>query len=132
MALSQERLTEIRARLEAATPGPWRVWHRAVDRTEHDDQLGLLGLDIAGPPEPARGRFARAADAQLIAHAPADLRDLLAHTEERDRALAEADARVAWLLTVIDVTAEVEEAAGRLTYAEYLRARARLVPSEEG
>ena len=53
------------------TPGPWTVRHRCVDKSPYDDESCGLGLEVDGPPEPQlRGRFARAADAHLIAAAP--------------------------------------------------------------
>jgi hypothetical protein len=78
------REAEIRARLEAATPGPWEV--RAALGT------GLLHVSHADSEvgRPPIAQFAEAADAALIAHAPADLAWLLAEvarlTEERDDA----------------------------------------------
>jgi hypothetical protein len=60
-----KRLNQLKAR---ATPGPWRVSHRAYGCDENDDESAGLGLEIEGPPEPGlRGQFARSADAQLVA-----------------------------------------------------------------
>jgi hypothetical protein len=71
-----DRLAEIRARLEAATPGPWE-W-----------DYNTLGSDIAEVAEPSLtcGRYCiggsvridiKADDAQFIAHAPEDIAWLL-------------------------------------------------------
>ncbi len=60
------------------TPGPWTVRHRCVGKSPYDDESCGLGLEVDGPPEPLRGRFARAADAHLVAAAP----ELLAALEQ--------------------------------------------------
>ena len=71
-----DRLDAIRARLEAATPGPWER------NDQHTKQRG-----IAGP----LGLCATAwedGDAEFIAHAPGDVAWLLARVEElTDRVL---------------------------------------------
>lgn len=70
------RLDEIRARLEAATPGPWSAdyWH--------GDPLQTWAVtDDAGVKELAVADELTEADALLIAHAPEDLRILLAVAE---------------------------------------------------
>lgn len=59
---------------EKHTPGPWRVRHRHYDAGPNEDEIGGLGWELEGPPEPMRGHFALAADAHLVAAAP----DLLA------------------------------------------------------
>ena len=52
------------------TPGPWRALHRH-SCGKATDEIGGLGWDIFGPPEPMlRGQFAKAADAHLVAAAP--------------------------------------------------------------
>lgn len=66
--LSNATLAAIRRLADAATPGPWVARHRAVDRTQHDDESSGLGLEVHGPPEASgRGQFARSADAKFIA-----------------------------------------------------------------
>lgn len=65
----------IRARLDAATPGPWSRFGREIGNEDGDSWY--LGHDIEGPPEAERGQFERVADAELIANAPTDLRRLL-------------------------------------------------------
>ena len=52
------------------TPGPWTVRHRHVLCGPDDDESCGLGLEVDGPPEPMRGKFALAADARLVAAAP--------------------------------------------------------------
>jgi hypothetical protein len=65
--------TEIRARIKAATPGPWTTGSR--------DDSGNLYI---GQAEPGGALVATAGDgdAELIAHAPFDLAYLLARVEE--------------------------------------------------
>lgn len=88
------RLEEIRARADAATPGPWRAVHRDGLCTSNDDEQGGLGLEIEGPEEAwGRGQFHRAADALFIAHSRADVPWLLAHI---DALTAERDAARVW------------------------------------
>ena len=67
------RNDEIRERLGAATPGPWvtRFIYRLFKAARNDPHM-LLG-------DPARDW----ADAELIAHAPADLAHLLAENERQ-------------------------------------------------
>lgn len=70
-----DRLQEIRARLDAATPGPWEY---------HPDPVGAL----AGPdgrniitPYAGYGNASDWPDITLIAHAPADIAFLLSENE---------------------------------------------------
>lgn len=68
-----DRLTEIRARLDAATPGPWK---RSLSGSRYNPwkvHRGAILVALSGEsPE----------DADLIAHAPADIAWLLAEVEE--------------------------------------------------
>lgn len=68
-----ERLQEIRARLDAATPGPWKRDRHEILTVDVDDETGweTCIADAYGDP----------ADADLIAHAPDDLRWLLDEVE---------------------------------------------------
>lgn len=93
--LSHERLEQIRARLNAATrnwDGVQAVHGDVLHRTSPGDRLRLnthvswaVGPEARGTPGGAQ------ADADLIAAAPSDLRDLLAEVE-RLRALVDGDA----------------------------------------
>ena len=88
--LDEKRLAEIRARVEAATPGPWEVDDKYSDKfvvCELDEYVAVsasadadIGLD-GGP------------DAEFIAHARRDIPDLLddldALRAERDKLLLE-------------------------------------------
>lgn len=71
MAISEERLREIRERAEAATPGPWitqrftRVWSQASEEW------------VVAPYDGTQTQ-----DADFIAHARQDIPDLLAALEE--------------------------------------------------
>ena len=69
-----DRLQEIRARLDAATPGPWERWNdgmRIWSRARPDAQFGVDVADV----------YASHATADLIAHAPADIAWLLDEVE---------------------------------------------------
>lgn len=69
-----DRLAEIRARLNAATPGPWewREWSCGDEAITGPDNTGfVVNVDEATPH----------ADADLIAHAPADIAWLLDEVE---------------------------------------------------
>ena len=68
-----DRLTEIRARLDAATPGPWVVTGQEILTVAVDGQTGWESLvaDV----------WHRDRDADLIAHAPADIAWLLDEVE---------------------------------------------------
>jgi hypothetical protein len=63
--MDAKRLDEIKARLEAATPGPWS--HTCDDVL--DEKKNRVCWDVRGN------------DAYLIANAPTDLRDLIAEVE---------------------------------------------------
>jgi hypothetical protein len=96
------RPDEIRARLEAATPGPWEahegppnvwgVW-KHLDTADLPDG-GLVDHEIA-----QKGDDATMADAALIAHAPGDLDYLLGEVE---RLTQERDAWRSVALTGVD------------------------------
>ncbi len=85
--MTPEQFAEIRARCEAATPGPWQAHHRHVHCSPSDDEQSGLGLEVTGPPEPTlRGMYACAADANFIAHSRADVPALLAYIAELEEA----------------------------------------------
>lgn len=75
--MTDERLAAIRARLDAATPGPWLI---KADQPypqricANDDGLVLIAETFTDPAWPP-------ADADLIANAPTDLADLIAEVE---------------------------------------------------
>lgn len=64
-----DRLSEIEARLAAATPGPWEEGHRWVfaDPTDPDEEANPIGI----------AHRVALNDVGLIAHAPADLSALV-------------------------------------------------------
>src|SRR5690606_38007039 len=80
MTDTNDRLTEIRARLDAATPAPWTRFARNAAAPDEDDWY--LGHDVHGPPRAQRGQIERVADAELIAHAPDDLAFLLSLVDQ--------------------------------------------------
>jgi hypothetical protein len=95
MTDTNDRLTEIRARLDAATPAPWTRFARNASAPDEDDWY--LGHDVHGPPRAQRGQIERVADAELIAHAPDDLAHLLALVDQLQGQLDEARAENARL-----------------------------------
>ena len=73
---ARARLAEIRARLEAATPGPWRLGYDGDHPVIENDQAhGVLAF----LPQ-------RDGDLDLIAHAPGDMAWLLGELEACMRA----------------------------------------------
>ena len=72
---------DIRAALEAATPGPWHAWDRGIGSEVHQGQDGTHeGWPIDRPCSPLNDEFRetfRKSDAHLIANAPRWLADLL-------------------------------------------------------
>ena len=82
-----DRIAEIRARLEAATPGPWE----AVKWEDYDHMNGYVETwDVEGPDHDGDGNGQQ--DAEFIAHARDDVPFLLAEIERLSTALAERDA----------------------------------------
>ena len=97
--MTSDELQAIKARCDAATPGPWN----AVPRATEGYVDGFLGAEIEGPPDAQRGQFARMEDAEFIAHAREDIPALVAEIEqlraeiervEEDLADANADADI--------------------------------------
>lgn len=81
MNSNEERLAEIRARLGAATEGPWAVagrsWEIVQPAEDDPDRFDIMDLPIANAQE-------RRSDAEFIAHARTDipwLLDLVAQHE---------------------------------------------------
>ena len=87
--LTDEQLAEIRARLEAATPGPWHVAHTdgAVGKAE------VTGEDRAGNPiwEQIHIADTGPVDVDFIAHAPTDIAALLAEVEALNREISDLE-----------------------------------------
>ena len=79
---SQDRLTEIRARLDAATPGPWE---RHPSEPWIYVRRGPFTVNIIGTQLRAAQQHG---DADLIAHAPADIAWLLAEVERLEKRVA--------------------------------------------
>jgi len=92
-------LTAIEARLNAATPGPWRA--KQMNRPEHDPWFFVLDAAgrgpvvetvvaqtkyLVGPEEQQR------ADVEFIAHAPSDIAVLVEHVKALRAALAPSNA----------------------------------------
>lgn len=82
-----DRLQEIRARLDAATPGPWEVLEESFDYTSvrTSDYSGTYAVVYSD-----EGRPVHRPDADLIAHAPGDIAYLLDRVEKY-RAQLEAE-----------------------------------------
>jgi hypothetical protein len=74
-----EKVQEVEARLAAATAGPWDIrssgWDGPFDDTIYS--LGARDIVIHGQDEQGGPSWATTADAQLIANAPTDLRELI-------------------------------------------------------
>ncbi len=86
--MSDERLAEIRARLEAATPGPWVA--SEGDGATWVDSVGRNGLLVCNTGV-ISNRYSTA-NTRLIANAPADLAYLLAElaaAQAREQACTE-------------------------------------------
>lgn len=84
--VSVTRLEEIRARLNAATPGPWRTSWRGIDPDVVSIEGGIChaeDCDCDGP-----DLVLAEADAAFIAHAPEDIAFLLARVAALKAALA--------------------------------------------
>ena len=88
-ATNVQRIAEIRARLDAATPGPWK---RSLSGSHYNPwkvHRGAILVALSGE---------AVEDADLIAHAPADIAWLLDEVER----LREAAAEIRADLTFID------------------------------
>lgn len=86
----RDRIAEIKQRLEAATPGPWRFWREGrfceVASNSKTPIVPFGGFDDSD--RKLQEHFANAA---LIAHAPADLAVLLELCELYEERLASID-----------------------------------------
>jgi hypothetical protein len=88
-----EREAAIRARLAAATPGPWVSVGVFVGTSERDSQTVAYADDHRN--RKGRDRDTKKADASLIANAPADLADALDEIVRLRARLDDANQRAA-------------------------------------
>ena len=85
MTTKRPNIPAIRARLAAATPGPWR-WNNEAGWLEGGGDFAWCLLDCSHPDDrPSPG------DALLIAHAPADLEALCGEVERLEGMLFVAE-----------------------------------------
>lgn len=81
-----DRLAEIRARIDAATPGPWIYESQAdVHGFDGDEIHYVTPQDAARDDDPPMTSFYERADAELVAHAPDDLAYLLGELDDAQR-----------------------------------------------
>lgn len=117
--LSKEQLAAIRARADAATPGPWE-WHEGDLLTEdnfsrqHSSMFSsVLHLtdDAQGVNDLVSWEYVRSVeDAEFIANARADIPALLAHIDalEAERDALQQAVNEAWDITSEPISSEVE------------------------
>ena len=77
--MTRPNIKAIRARCDAATPGPWRLEGLEIHGNAKPGRCGLLIYDEGGHDKK---------DARFIAHARADIPALLAYIEELEAAQA--------------------------------------------
>jgi hypothetical protein len=84
-----DRTAEIRARLDAATEGPW-IYESAADiHGVEDDRIHYVTPQFAArDDDPPMTSFYDRADAELVANAPTDIAYLLGRVEELEGQLA--------------------------------------------
>ena len=87
-------LDAIKARLAAATPGPWAIWHDLDHQGfttvgDADSYAEILANGECEESNPTAHVYVEE-DANLIAHAPADLAALVAEVERLEQEKAEA------------------------------------------
>jgi hypothetical protein len=90
--MTPSQLSAIRARLDAATPGPWELWYGELDWVS----VGIDGDTVAECRTHINQQFSgwqNLRNATFIQHAPTDLRALLDAVE---RLTAERDDLLAW------------------------------------
>jgi len=86
-------IANIKARLANATPGPWKWREHDTDEytcLDSDKSLVICLKDVYAECGETLIMEIEKADADFIAHAPGDIRDLLAELERKENALAEA------------------------------------------
>lgn len=118
MSITDKRLTEIQARVEAATEGPWAATFESAD-----NWFSITGapIDNLVCPEVATVEAGGDAEAVFIANSRADLADALGEIERLQAQLADAweqGAEAAWKLTGEGWNAEY---AGRELHLEKFR-----------
>ncbi|OLO86358.1 hypothetical protein BKH13_00460 [Actinomyces naeslundii] len=99
-------VTDIRARLTAATSGPWARGHDELDVTAGTWPIAIVGVshdDITVGSEDDTVFFDHVsssadADLDLITHAPEDIKALLDEVDRLNDALQEID----WLIETVD------------------------------
>lgn len=92
MSITDEQLDSIRARLAAATEGPWTVDDDDPEYIVFPEKGGYDGLVIAKVVDQDEALFPVEHNGQFIAHAPTDLAALLAEVERLRDELAKARA----------------------------------------
>lgn len=98
--MDEQRLNEIERRANAATPGPWTAASRDVSGRLDSNERSGLGWELDGPPEPdLRGQFARGEDALFLAHARADIPDLIAEVRRLRAEIEDLEVDAAWRRT---------------------------------
>lgn len=85
--MNADRIREIEQRLEAATPGPWELWTGCSWRRFGSKVTGSTVCEPTKAYDEHPDLYFRnggedGPDAQLIAHAPQDIRSLLSYVKE--------------------------------------------------
>ncbi len=100
--MTPDQLSAIRARLDAATPGPWELWYGDLDWVS----VGVDGDTVAECRIHINHQFSgwqNLRNATFIQHAPTDLRALL---DEVERLTALRDDLFAWSQRFSDLVGE--------------------------
>jgi len=131
--MTDEELAAIRERLSAATPGPWVSYDgHEIDRVVNPDDAREDELIVGSLPYESGG-VVREEDTDFIAHAPDDVRTLLAEVECL-RARGEALAAIAQVVADAQVVAthpHFGETTYRVTDDGRLQERARTLLAKE-
>jgi multidrug efflux pump subunit AcrA (membrane-fusion protein) len=119
--ITPTRIAAIRARLEAATPGPWEWTGNALDQSENPYQE-VISTEVSCGAYCLGGMWAPGIDEDdkaLIANAPADLADLLAALDAAQAELTGLhDEHFREMQAVEDALAERDAATARAEQAE--------------
>jgi glutathione S-transferase len=78
--MTEDRIAAIRARLEAATPGPWTIWDDPLDIEICNDDYSATHMHAVAKLENISPQVKR--NAQFIAQAPEDIAYLLAELDK--------------------------------------------------